>query len=49
MIIMRATQPMPMPTAQTIGTATTTMTTTMTTPMRPAMDTMSTRMAPTPT
>ena len=47
MIIMRATQPMPMPTAQTIGTATTTMT--MTTRMRPAMDTMSTRMAPTPT
>ena len=47
MIIMRTTLPMPMPTAPTIGTATTTMT--MTTRMRPAMDTMSTHMAPTPT
>ena len=45
MIIMRTTLPMPMPTAPTIGTATTT----MTTRMRPAMGTMSTRMAPTPT
>ena len=49
MIIMRTT--LPMPTAPTIGTATTTMTMTMTmtTRMRPAMDTMSTHMAPTPT
>ena len=43
MIIMRTTLPMPMLTAPTIGTATTT------TRMRPAMDTMTTRMAPTPT
>ena len=45
MIIMRTARPMPMPTAPTIGTATTT----LPTRMRPATDTMSTRMAPTPT
>ena len=50
MIIMRTTLPMPMPTAPTIGTATTDMPTptAMTTRTQLATDTMTTRRAPTP-